>query len=168
MATAHAGADHDIGWAVKHGAIGGVIAGIIFAMAEMLGSRFISGNPFIMPLKAIASVPLGTPPPEIATSTAIPVGLITHVLFAALFGIVFAVLVSRIEPLRTSKAVLVVAASLYGTIMWLVNFYVIAPAAGRPWFTDTPPVQQFVYHTFFYGTVLGLYLVSALPGRGRG
>ncbi len=150
----------NMSWVLKHGIIGGIITGIIFAMAEMLGAYFIAGNPFVMPLKAIASVPLGSPPPEIATSTAIVVGLLTHVILAAIYGVVFAFIVASVEALRTSAMALIVAASIYGLLLWLVNFYVLASAIGRPWFEDTNALQQFVYHTFFFGTVLGLYLAS--------
>lgn len=155
----------DTGWAVKQGIIGGIIAGIVFAMAEMIGAAFIAGNPFIMPLKAIASVPLGTPPPEIPTGTAIPVGIIFHMLMSMIFGVIFALLVVYIAALRSSPTILVIAATVFGLILWVVNFYILAPLIGRPWFTQTPPVQQFVYHTFFFGTVLGLYLAWAWPGQ---
>lgn len=52
--------DVDTGWTLKQGAIGGIIAGLVFAAAEMLGTYFITGNPFIMPLEAIPGVPRGT------------------------------------------------------------------------------------------------------------
>jgi uncharacterized membrane protein YagU involved in acid resistance len=163
MASAQGRTQLDTGWAVKHGIIAGIIAGIVFLLAEMMGARFIGGDPFIMPLKAIASVPIGDPPPQIATGTAIPVGLITHAINSAIFGIIFALIAAKVPALHRSPMMLVIAASVYGTILWVVNFYMIAPLLGRPWFTETPPVQQFVYHTFFYGTVLGLYLRSVMP-----
>ena len=155
----------DMGWALKQGAIGGLIAGVTFAMAEMLGAYFISGNPFIMPLKMMASVPLGTPPPEIAMGTALSLGVVFHLVFSVVLGMIFAALVAKIPAQQASSTMLVVAASVYGTITWVLNFYVLAPALGRPWFTQTPPIQQFVYHTLFFGTVLGLYLASTLPRR---
>lgn len=46
------------GWAVRHGLIGGAIAGVIFALAEMVGSALM-GMPFLAPLQAFASLPLG-------------------------------------------------------------------------------------------------------------
>jgi uncharacterized membrane protein YagU involved in acid resistance len=165
MARTYPGGEHelDTGWGVKQGIIGGVIAGITFVLAEMIGSAVVAGNPFIMPLKAMASVPIGTPPPEIPTGTAIPVGLIFHMLLSIVLGIIFALIVTNVAALRSSPTVLVIAASVYGIIVWLVNFYILAPLIGRPWFTEIPPVPQFVYHTFFFGTVLGLYLAWALP-----
>ncbi len=166
MTYAEARTQLDTGWAVKQGAIGGIIAGIVFAIAEMMGARFIGGNPFLQPLAAIASVPIGQPPPQImqgySTITFVLIGLVTHMVFSAIFGIIFALAVAKVPALRSPVA-LIVAASIWGFILWVVNFYVLGPALGRPWFAQTPALQQFVYHTFFFGTVLGLYLRSVLP-----
>ncbi len=157
--------DVDTGWAIKHGIIGGIIAGIIFAMAEMIGAALLGGGNAFMPLKMMASIPLGTQPPEIPLGTAIAVGTIFHLLFSAVLGVLFALLVANVAALRASPTAIVIAASVYGAILWPLNFYILAPLIGRPWFTQTPPVQQFIYHTFFFGTVLGLYLVWALRSQ---
>jgi hypothetical protein len=49
-----------------------------------------------------------------------------------------------------------------GLPLWLVNFYIIAPAV-FPWFTNANPVVQFLAHTFFFGTALGIYLERVRP-----
>ncbi len=166
MAYGEDRAQLDTGWALKQGAIGGIIAGIVFAMAEMIGAALIQGNPFLMPLAAIASVPIGQPPPQImqgySTITFVLIGLVTHMVFSAIFGIIFALAVAKVPALR-SRMVLIIAASVWGFILWVVNFYVLGPALGRPWFAQTPALLQFIYHTFFFGTVLGVYLRSVLP-----
>jgi hypothetical protein len=46
-----------------------------------------------------------------------------------------------------------------GFALWIVNFYVIAPFA-FPWYAMANPVVQFLAHTFFFGTALGLLLTS--------
>lgn len=157
----------DFGWAIIQGIIGGIIGGITFLLAEMIGGHIVSGAPYVMPLKVIASIPLGKKPPTIATNTAIPDGLITHAILTILFGIIFALIVAAVPALRTSPIMTVIAASVYGLILWLVNFYVLAPLINRPWFKTSPAGQQFVYHTFFFGTVLGLYLASVLWSKRR-
>ncbi len=149
-------------WAIKHGIIGGIIGGIVFAMAEMIGGKIVSGSPLVMPLKVIASIPIGDMPPKIATSTAIPVGLITHMVMSMIFGVIFALIVAYVPILRVSPIVTVVVASIYGLLLWLINFYVLAPAISRPWFKTAPKGQQFIYHTFFFGTVFGLYLLAVM------
>lgn len=151
----------EAGPGILHGAVGGAVAGVAMAMVEMLWAA-AAGMGFWFPLKMIASVPLGTMPPEIALSTAIPVGLITHMALSMMFGIAIVGVLRVVPALRASAFVTVVAASTCGLMLWLVNFYVIAPALGRDWFTGADKVQQFVAHTFGFGTVLGLYLVSVL------
>ncbi len=49
-------------------------------------------------------------------------------------------------------------------LLWLVNFYVVAPVL-FPWFLMANPVVQFLAHTFFFGTVLGLSLGARLETR---
>lgn len=149
-------------WAVKHGVIGGVVAGIIFAIAEMIGGSVIDGAPFFMPLKAFASIPIGKEPPKIAWATAVPVGVISHLALSIIYGVIFALIVVYLPMLRVSPVMIVIAASIYGLLLWLINFFVLAGAISRPWFKMAPKGEQFVYHTFFYGTVLGLYLIAVM------
>ena len=73
-------------WAVKQGVIGGLIGGVIFAIAEMIGGNVIDGSPFFMPLKAFASIPIGKEPPKIAWATAVPIGVITHLALSIIYG----------------------------------------------------------------------------------
>ncbi len=149
-------------WAIKHGVIGGIISGITFAIAEMIGGSVIDGSLLFMPLKAFASIPIGKEPPKIAWATAVPVGVISHMVLAIIYGVIFALIVAYLPVLRVSPVILVVAASVYGFLLWLINFFVLAGAIGRPWFKGAPKGEQFVYHTIFYGTVLGLYLVAVM------
>ena len=143
----------ETGPGVLHGAVGGAVAGTAMAMVEMVWAAAAG---------MIASVPLGAAPPEIGLSTAIVAGLLTHMALSMMFGIMFVLLIWVLPPLRASAVVTVVTASAFGLALWLVNFYVIAPALGREWFTAADKVQQFVAHTFAFGMVLGLYLVSML------
>ena len=143
------------------GAVGGAIAGMTMAMMAMLWSA-AAGTGFWMPLQMIASLPLGQMPTSIALGTAIPVGLISHMMLSMMFGIVFVALLAVLPALRASSAVVVITASVFGTMLWIVNFYGIAPALGRTWFTSADAVQQFVTHTIGFGTVLGLYAVRSM------
>ncbi len=154
-------------WAIKHGVIGGIIGGIIFAIAEMIGGSVIDGNPFFMPLKAFASIPIGKEPPKIAWATAVPVGVISHMVLSIIYGVIFALIIAYLPMLRVSPVLIVVAAAVYGFLLWLINIFVVAGAISRPWFKMAPKGEQFVYHTFFYGAVLGLYLVAVMR-RERG
>ena len=57
-------------------------------------------------------------------------------------------------------------ATLFGLLLWIVNFYAISPVA-FPWFGMANPIVQFLAHTFFYGATLGLLFVWR-PGAVRG
>jgi hypothetical protein len=129
------------GWAVKHGVIGGAIAGIVFALAEMVGS-VLMGMPFLMPFQLFASIPLGIPPMDIALGTAIPVGTVAHMLLSIIYGVVFALAVQNIALLRTSGPATIIAATLFGIALWFVNINVLAVPLGRPWFTMGPPIPR--------------------------
>ncbi|MDQ4077314.1 MAG: hypothetical protein M3220_13835 [Chloroflexota bacterium] len=153
----------DSEWVLKHGAIGGLIGAIVFAMAEMVAA-WLSGGNFFGPLHMMASIPLQQPPPEIARGTALLVGTLFHLAYSVVLGIIVAYIVASVAALRNSSTATIVFATVVGFIIWPLNFYVIAPAINAPWFaTETNPFLQFIFHTFAFGTVLGVYLAAQLP-----
>jgi len=156
------------GWALKHGAIGGAIAAVVFAMAEMTVAWITSGN-FIGPMQMIAGVPLRQPPMRIDPMTAVIVGVVSHMAYSITVGIIVAFAVASVPALRASAVVTVLFATVVGFVIWPLNFYLIFPTIGAPWFAnETNPLFQFIFHTFMYGSVLGLYLASRHPSdRGR-
>jgi uncharacterized membrane protein YagU involved in acid resistance len=162
MATMQTRQQTDMGWWARRGAIGGIIAGLVFAMFEMIMAALLNGaNAFSMPLRMIGATVLGREAlqPSYSLLTAGFVGLIVHMMLSIVFGIVFALLVSALPMLANSPPLLLVAASVSGLLLWLVNFYAIAPALGWNWFpTRTNPLVQFLAHTVMYGMVLGFYL----------
>lgn len=162
MATLQRHASADVSRWAKQGAIGGVIAGIVFAMFEMIMAAVLNGaNAFFMPLRMIGAMVLGMKAldPGYALLTAGVVGLMLHMMLSIVFGIVFAALVASLPALADSSPMLLVAASVYGFALWIVNFYVIAHAAGWTWFPEKTNVAvQFVAHTIMFGTLLGLVL----------
>ncbi len=168
MATVETRARHDIGWWVKQGAIGGLIAGIVFAMFEMLMAALLQ-EAFFGPLRMIGATVLGRDAlqPGYPLATAAVVGMLVHMILSVAYGIVFALVVSYAPTLARTALLLVTAAGLYGLLLWLLNFYAVAPLAGWSWFPNrTNPLVQFVAHTFMFGAVLGLYLDRVTAQRG--
>lgn len=154
----------DVRWAIKYGLIGGIIAGVLFALMEMIYAWVAKGD-FWGPIRMIASIPLQQPPPQIPLTTAIVTGLLSHMFFSMVFGVVVALIVSALagaSSMFRSPTAIVVFAALFGLLLWPVDFYVIAPLIGVPWFaTQTNAFWQgFVAHTFFFGAVLGWYLTT--------
>jgi hypothetical protein len=152
------------GW-VRHGVIGGIGAGIVFAMFEMIMAAILNGaDAFFTPLRMIAGIGLGQQAlqPSYTLATAIIVGLAIHMMTSAIFGLVFAGILRYVPAFTSSTSTVLVATSVLGVGLWLVNFYLIANIAGWVWFPDKAnPVVQFFAHTFFFGTAFGLYLNAA-------
>jgi uncharacterized membrane protein YagU involved in acid resistance len=151
--------DRDAGVWIKYGALGGFVAGIVFAMFEMVMAAVLNGiSAFWNPLRMIGAIVLGEEAlaPSYQLATAAVAGLMVHMVLSVLFGVVFGLALAVLPSLARSAGTLIVMASLYGLLLWLVNFYVVAPAAGWNWFPDkSNAMVQFVAHTLFFGTVLG-------------
>jgi uncharacterized membrane protein YagU involved in acid resistance len=100
--------------------------------------------------------------PTFPLATAAGAGVAVHMVLSMLFGVLFGIIGMIFPVLGRSAAGLLSAATAFGLALWIVNFYVIAPIAGWTWFPrEANPVQQFFAHTFFYGSVLGIYFDRA-------
>lgn len=156
---------------LRHGIIGGLLAGLAFIIAEMIINTAL-GKPGFGPPRLIASIVLGKAAlmPAYPAAKAIIIGFIVHFILAALFGvIVLAVLgvVRGVVPrLMASPSLLVLYGAVAGCLLWVVNFLLIAPRV-FPQFTMVNQFWNgFIAHTVFFGLVLGGYLVTALRPRG--
>jgi hypothetical protein len=160
----------DLGALIRSGAVGGVGAGIVFAMFEMITALVLDGpDAFFMPLRMIGGIGFGPSAVDPATSllSAGGAGIVIHMILSMMYGIVVAGVLSLVPRLSTSRSAVLISASIAGVVLWLVNFYGLAPVFGWTWFPDkTNAVVQFVAHTFFFGTVLGFVLDRAYFQRG--
>ena len=153
-----------VGQTLLHGIIGGIVAGVVFILFEMLIAGLVGGNPF-RPLLLISTIVLGTGAltGAYAAGTAIAWGLLTHAVLSIIFGVVFVILLDLSNQVRVGAWQLLFYGSIYGFALWVFNFLVIAPAA-LPQFTQIDPLWSgFIAHTFFYGTVIGAYIAGAIP-----
>lgn len=157
----------DVGGWMKKGAIGGLIAGILFAMAETIAAAALMGlNAVSLPLRMIGGIALGRQAlgPTYPLLNAALAGLAVHLALSMLFGAILGTFIGFAPTWGASSPLLLFTASVYGLLLWFVNFYLIAPSACWNWFGDqTNPAVQFVAHTFFYGTALGFYLDRSRP-----
>jgi hypothetical protein len=155
MIRTHA-ARHDVARWLTAGALFGMVAGAVFILFEMAVDS-IRGAGFWMPLRMIGGIPIGEEAmePGYSLGAAAGAGAVVHMGLSALFGATFAAFAWMLR----GRAAIVAAASAFGLALWLVNFYAIAPIA-FPWFENADPLVQFVAHTFFFGTTLGLFLTA--------
>ena len=151
------------------GALMGVLAGLVFALFEVVMAALGLGPPpgeLIVMVEGVvfSGAPAAPGVPGIAVpalAAAVPI----HLLLSAIYGAAFGAVASRMRALRGDRRALIGAATVFGLLIWIVNFFVIAPAA-FPWFAEANPVVQFFAHTLFYGTVLGLLLAATMiPAR---
>jgi hypothetical protein len=161
----------DVGAWIRYGILGGIIAGIVFALFEMIMAVVLDGaGAFFMPLRMIGGMGLGPQAMDPGTSllTAGGAGLVIHMLLSMAYGVASAAVLSLVPRLSASRMAMIASTSVAGLLLWIVNFYVFAPVFGWTWFPNgTNPVVQFVAHTFFYGSVLGLVLDRTYFQRAR-
>ncbi len=131
----------------------------------------IMGQSAFEPLRMIAAIILGESalPTQstIGLAVVVPVALAIHYALSAFYGAVFGAAVAAIGTLRNGRMALAVAASVFGFVLWLANFGAIAPVL-FPWFSMADPAVQFIAHTLFFGTPLGLMLGIRLRGGPQG
>jgi hypothetical protein len=147
---------------VRAGVISGVVAGIAFAMFEMIMAAVLNGSDaFFMPLRMIGAIGVGMSAldPTSSLLTAGGAGLLIHMVLSMMYGVMVAGVISLVPlPSRSTASVLAVS-SIAGFALWIVNFFVLAGIFGWNWFPDTQNVAvQLIAHTFMFGTVLGVML----------
>ncbi len=149
-----------------HGIVGGIIAGIVFAMADMVMAVVVMGDSFFAPLRMIGAIVLG----QAALSPSYPllqagvVGMMLHMMLSAMYGVIFVYLLALGRQLWASTGARLVYGSLFGLALWVANFLIVAPLV-FPWFGMANPFWMgFVAHTFFFGTIVGGYVAATRPG----
>jgi hypothetical protein len=150
-------------WA-RLGALLGLAAGIAFGAYQLLASWAL-GEGLLAPLRMAGAIVLGPEAvePDFSAAAAAGAGAVVHVALSALYGAVFAGICSAVPVFRLSRATLVAAATAWGLLLWIGNFFLIAPLA-FPWFLDASQPVQLAGHAFAYGSVLGALLAATRPG----
>lgn len=147
---------------VRTGLVGGAIAGIVFAMFEMIMAALLNGSDaFFMPLRMIGAIGLGTSAldPTSALLTAAVGGLVIHMALSMMYGVAVAGVLALVPALSRTTVSTVAVASLAGFALWIINFFILAGIFGWTWFPDSQNVAvQFVAHTVMFGSVLGIIL----------
>lgn len=138
-------------WLVR-GAVGGIVAGAVFLTVTMWFATSV-GDPAKGPLLMISTIVKGDDAMMTGSASA-GVGLAVHVGLSALFGVVFALLASRLK----SNGALAFAGTLYGAALYLVNFKILSPIA-FPVFEMANQPFELVVHLVF-GTLLALALFT--------
>lgn len=151
-----------LAWA-KSGLVAGLIGGLTFAAFELIYS-VITKDDLFFPLRMLAGTVLGQQAltSDVSLWFTSFVGVIVHMVYSIISGAIFALVIAAVRPFHITRAAIITTASVFGLIMWLVNFFLIAPVLGWFWFPEQANQfwDGFVAHTFFYGTVVGWYLTA--------
>jgi hypothetical protein len=131
--------------------IAGVMAGIIFVVFELLASGLPRGSEAAaLPLRMVAATALTW------TAICLVLSIAFTAAFVAIIGFTEKITRTRIV---VNVAYLPLAGAMYGFIVWLISFYVVAPLAGWTWFSaQTNPFVQLVAFTVFFGCPVGWML----------
>ena len=143
----------------------GIVVALVFAAFEMVVAALQMGvEAATMPLRMIGAMVLGAAAlePAYPLLTAALAGVAVHVVLSIVFTAIFAAIAPSLLSvfgLSATSGNLAVAGVAFGVLLWLVNFYVIAPAAGWTWFPErTDPIVQAVAHAVFFGGLAGWML----------
>ena len=140
---------------MKNGIIGGLIAGLIFVLIEMILVPTVGGGSAFGPPRMMAAIAMGEdvlPPPATFELGIFMVGMLVHFALSAVLGVIFALLISRFSMAFTGK---VFAGIAFGLLVYLVNFYGLT--AVFPWFEMARNLITVFAHLVF-GGVLGFWM----------
>ncbi len=148
-------------WSAKNGLGFGLLAGVVFAIAECLTS-WMAGDSVLRPVRYAASEVLGVRAlTEPSLALILIVGLGLHFAFCAFLGLVYSLIDARLSPeLRPSVTHQLAVGMLFGIGIWVLTFQFM----GRgyfPWFLEVPQFSQLVLHAVFFGAPLGLLFAAA-------
>ncbi|HEY3359963.1 MAG TPA: hypothetical protein VGQ83_42320 [Polyangia bacterium] len=141
---------------IAQGALLGVLAGLAFALVEVLTS-VARGHAPEVPLRMAASVVLGREALDpLAPAVVRGVGILVHlglsVVFGALYGAILPTLTGEVREGVTSQALVGLG---FGVFLWLVNFQLIARTE-YPWLLGTPQVTQAAIHAACFGLPIAM------------
>jgi len=144
---------------VARGVIGGLVAGALFLVVTMWFVTTVD-LPAKAPLLLISTIVKGSG--ALQSGAASPgIGLIVHAVLSIVFGVVFALATPR---LRTNGA-LALAGTLYGGLLYVVNFQILARVAFTAFKMANQPFELLVH--IIFGTLLSFAFYSSGQRRGE-
>lgn len=138
----------------RKGAIGGLVAGLVFVMMEMALVPTVGGGELWGPPRMMGAIVLGSsalPPPATFDAGIVMVGMLVHFALSAVLGAVFA---AAAVKLKLSGVMTIGAGAVFGLIVYFVNFYGFTSI--WPWFAMARNWITIASHLVF-GAVLGWY-----------
>jgi hypothetical protein len=140
--------DEPVRGRIVRGAIGGAFSGLIFILVTMWFADSV-GDPAEGPLMMISTIVKGEA--AMAQGTADPtIGWLVHGVLSVLFGVLFALVV----PAFRTNGTVALAGIVYGGLLYVLNFLVIAPLAFPIFEMANQPFELTIH--VVYGALLSL------------
>jgi hypothetical protein len=144
----------DLDARLTRGAVGGLVAGLVFLLGNMAYATS-QDMPAVAPMLDISTI-FNLQDQPVASSENVVIGLVTHLTLSALFGMAFALIVPMLRGLRV-----VPGAIAFGVALYLINFQIL----GRlffEWFQEGPNQLFELFIHAVYGLLLIPFFASAL------
>jgi uncharacterized membrane protein YagU involved in acid resistance len=144
------------------GAVAGLVGGVAMAVVGALIATAMSTDIWLTPERIAALVfgPVAAATPGFDAAPVI-VGSLLHLALSALFGAVYALLISKVLRVTTEYGAPVVGGLVYGLLIWLVAYFIVLPVL-NPLLLDVY-APSFIIQNLVYGTVLGLVYMVVRP-----
>lgn len=135
-----------------------------FAAINMLTDLFL-GYPFYETFRTLGMMVMpDAVEGSLSAAQLVPLGLLLHFVFSAVYGIVFAYVVTLAGSRAVPGPLLFLFGVFYGLFLWLVNFLIIAPILFPELMGPggLSPAGFTLAHAF-YGLGLGIYMSAWSP-----
>ncbi len=142
------------------GAIGGMIAGLVFIGVTMWFADSIPDGHPGNPLRLISTIVKGKSALEDGTAS-VGSGWIVHLVLSAVFGMLFAVVV----PMFRTNGTVALAGGLFGALLFVVNFLIIAEVWLDQFQMPNKPFELAIHIVF--GHLLAVAFYSSGTRRGE-
>jgi hypothetical protein len=138
--------------------IGGGIAGGVFIAVTMWFASSL-GDPANGPLMMISTIIQGEGAMKAGTANP-TIGLVVHAVLSILFALVFSLFVSRLK----TNGTVALAGIVYGALLYIVNFLIIAPIA-FPIFEMANQPFELAIHIVFGALLAPAFFSSGVRGN---
>lgn len=138
----------------------GLIAGVVFVMAEMLMVWLLMGGSPWGPPRMMAAMVMGRevlPPPADFAMVPLIAAMAVHLPLSIVYGLVIGWMVHRLD-----MAMAILAGIVFGLVaIYLVNFHVMT--AAFPWFAEARNAVTAFAHALFGAVAAGSYVALRRP-----
>jgi len=134
----------------------GIVAGAVLMVLSLLWSATdMTSHPWIL-ARRIAAITMGQQVLGEAdfSATVVAVMALTHYALGVIFALILSVIVAALH-LDSSPGKVVVVGALFGLVLYLVNFYLLADFF--PWFVDMRGGVTLLAHLIFGMLAAGVY-----------